>query len=181
MTQLVCLFSGCQKTSVSRGFCGTHYARLRKHGSVDITRPGGRRKTDQAILFWSHVNKTDTCWIWTAYRDKDGYGRFGNPNIPAHRWAYQSLNGPIPNGLTLDHLCRVPACVNPAHLEPVSSRLNTLRGIGISANNATKTHCKNGHEFNATNTRITVDGTRRCRICARDEMRRRRSSANGPL
>jgi len=76
------------------------------------------------------------CWLWTASTNKNGYGqfRFGSQvdgtrtMVLAHRWAYEHLVGPIPEGLQLDHLCRAPWCVNPEHLEPVTSRENTVRG-----------------------------------------------------
>ena len=74
--------------------------------------------------FWNKVNKTEGCWLWTAALSH-GYGRFGKGGA-AHRLAWEDRNGPIPEGLVLDHLCRVPRCVNPEHLEPVTHRENTL-------------------------------------------------------
>lgn len=119
--------------------------------------------------FWLKVNKTDSCWEWTAFL-YNGYGRFSvahRKSIPAHRFAYESVVGPIPDGLTLDHLCRNRACVNPAHLEPVTMRVNTLRGIGPSAQNAVKTHCGAGHELTGDNVSVSANGWRRCRVCQR--------------
>jgi hypothetical protein len=79
--------------------------------------------------FWSKVEKTQDCWYWLGSRDRWGYGQFSvaGKQILAHRFAYTMVVGPIPRGLTIDHLCRVPACVNPAHLEAVTSRENTER------------------------------------------------------
>lgn len=70
------------------------------------------------------------CWNWIAAKDKNGYGakKFNNRAMKAHRYMYEKLCGPIPEGMTLDHLCRNRACVNPAHLEPVTARINTRRG-----------------------------------------------------
>lgn len=83
------------------------------------------------VRFWAKVDKTDSCWLWTASVNQLGYGRFRVDNttrVTAHRYAYETLVGPIPDGQELDHLCRVRSCVNPAHLEPVSHRENVLRG-----------------------------------------------------
>src|SRR6266576_3456485 len=105
--------------------------------------------SDQQQRFWAKVDRrgSEECWPWQANRGR-GYGNvwIAGRMYRAHRVAYELLIGPIPEGLTLDHLCRNRGCVNPAHLEPVTSRENTLRGEGISANNARKTHCKHGHE-----------------------------------
>lgn len=134
--------------------------------------------------FWAKVEVDhDTgCWLWQAGRDGKGYGQFavGEKNVLAHRFAWQLERGPIPEGLQIDHLCRVRHCVNPDHLEPVTARTNTLRGISISAANATKTECIHGHPFDDANTRIASNGTRHCRTCDRDrerEARARRRSA----
>ena len=80
------------------------------------------------------VNFTDHCWLWQAMTDRAGYGRFhlGNLTIPAHRWAYEFCVGSIGVGLNIDHLCRVSACVNPDHLEPVTQRENVRRGARYS-------------------------------------------------
>ncbi len=123
--------------------------------------------------FWAKVDKTQTCWLWTAYTMPNGYGQFryeGRMRL-AHRLSYEWLIGPIPTGLQLDHLCRVRHCVNPAHLEPVTTRINLLRGEGFSAANARKTHCINGHEFTRDNTRSWKDSIRICRACDRERHR----------
>lgn len=109
------------------------------------------------------------CWIWKAAADPSGYGRCRDENgrsRNAHVVFYESLRGPVPSGLELDHLCRVRACVNPLHLEPVTRRENVLRGEGPCAANARKTHCYVGHKFTAENTRIGRSGRERaCREC----------------
>lgn len=85
-------------------------------------------------------------------------------NRPAHRVAYE-LFAPIPEGLVLDHLCRNPPCINPNHLEPVTDRVNILRGAGCMADYARRTHCPQGHPYDEKNTRISGRGARVCRIC----------------
>lgn len=125
--------------------------------------------------FWAKVNKTDSCWLWTASKNGSGYGQFwdGTRFFYAHRFSYELLVGPIPEGLELDHLCRVHACVNSMHLEAVSHRENTLRGTGASARNAARTHCAHGHLFDETNTiHDRAKGWRSCRECRQARLRR---------
>ena len=114
----------------------------------------------------------NACVPWSGYRDSEGYGRNGGPL--AHRQVYERVIGPIPEGLTIDHLCRNRACVNPQHMEPVSMRINALRGDTIAARKAAQTECIHGHPFDLANTRIDVNGTRRCRACNRNAVRRSR-------
>ena len=132
--------------------------------------------------FWPKVAKSDACWEWTAGLDSKGYGAFRlstNKRIVAHRFAYEILVGPIPEGLQLDHLCRNRRCVNPEHLEPVDNRTNTLRGEGPTAQHARKTHCCHGHELDAGNVRVSRAGARICLTCerVRSLRRSRRASA----
>lgn len=131
---------------------------------------------------WEKVEKTETCWLWTAKKHPRGYGHIWSGGshgrtLQAHRVAYELLKGPIPEGLTLDHLCRNTSCVNPDHLEPVTMSVNLLRGDGLPAKNARKTHCHRGHEFTAKNTYTRPNGQRQCRICKRAEDRERRGLA----
>lgn len=119
------------------------------------------------------VNDATGCWEWQKARDPDGYGRIGvNGKIRfAHRVVFELITGrQLVPGLSLDHLCRNPSCVNPAHLEEVSHRANMLRGATVGAANARKTHCLRGHPFDAENTVVShrASGpTRVCRACRR--------------
>ena len=121
----------------------------------------------------------DGCWLWEGTMGDHGYGFLwsGGKNLQVHRWSYGYFVGPIPAGLQLDHLCRNRRCVNPAHLEPVTARENTLRGYGPTSLNAVKTHCKRGHPFDATNTGYEPKG-RFCIPCKIILSLRRH--ANGP-
>lgn len=118
------------------------------------------------------------CWLWEGTLSKSGYGRFYRPEIQAeafaHRLAYEAAVGPIPDGLTLDHLCRVTRCVNPHHLEPVTLAENIRRAA------AATTHCPQGHAYDTANTYRDPLGRRRCRACHREEQRKRyRQRKNG--
>lgn len=141
-----------------------------------------------AERFWAKVDRDGpvfngaSCWVWTAHRGPAGYGTFGitsRHRVLAHRFAYEKMVGPIPEGLQLDHLCRNRACVNPAHLEPVTCRTNLLRGDTFQAANAAKTHCLRGHPLSGNNLSIVLK-RRICRTCKRETMRQlKEKRANG--
>jgi hypothetical protein len=121
------------------------------------------------VRFWAKVQKGDGCWFWTgAVSGGDGYGRFniGGTKL-AHRIAYEALVGPIPVGLTIDHLCRVRVCVNPAHMEPVTLAENLRRQVSF---NGGKERCPQGHEYDYR----YPDGRRGCRRCDTEASRRYR-------
>lgn len=108
------------------------------------------------------------CWIWTGAKNKRGYGNmwYRGGRMVVHRMSYSAFVGTIPDGLTLDHLCKVPSCVNPSHLEPVTYQENILRGNGLAAQNANKRSCKNGHEYGVRMVRGEAKG-RYCVECKR--------------
>ena len=135
----------------------------------DPVTPGYRRG---ATLIERIMAKTavmpNGCWQWRGAMRTDGYGFLSSEgrNVRVHRAAYEVLVGAVPDGLVLDHLCRNRLCVNPEHLEPVTSRVNTLRGVGRGATNAAVTHCPSGHPYDDSNTMFTPSG-RQCRECGR--------------
>ena len=120
----------------------------------------------EKLRFESKINRTDHCWLWTGCVGTKGYGyaRSDGRNALAHRVAWQMYRGEIPSGLQIDHLCRNRKCVRPEHMELVTIRTNVLRGIGLSAINARKTHCIRGHEFIGENVKIW-NGYRLCVPC----------------
>lgn len=117
----------------------------------------------------SKIDKTTDCWEWTGTIGVYGYGKIyiEGKHKRAHRAVYESLVGEIPKGLVLDHLCRNRSCVNPDHLEPVTSKENLLRGDTLASQNSTKTHCLRGHIFDDKNTYYKKNGNggRACREC----------------
>lgn len=142
--------------------------------------------------FMSHLIKLDNgCWEWdtvtkTGYGGPFGAGGRGGKNYRPHRWSYEYFRGPIPEGMTIDHVCHNPdmctggtscthrRCVNPDHMDVVTTQVNTARGHGpkrgIAASNAkraAKTHCPQGHEKTPDNTRV-YNGSMHCMICKRE-------------
>lgn len=112
----------------------------------------GSKNTAMIDRFFNKVELIPfhSCWEWIGAKNNHGYGQIGIYKKPlqyAHRWSYEFHIGPIPLGMSLDHLCRNPSCVRPEHLEPVTHRENCLRGISPAAMAAKKTHCLRGHEF----------------------------------
>lgn len=116
------------------------------------------------------------CWKWTGSVDGGGYGHFTirGRQTKTHRYAFEEFRYPIPRGLEPDHLCRNRWCSNPFHLEPVTRRENVLRGTGVGARHAAKTHCDNGHELTPENSYAPPGRPhwRQCRICRRNYARR---------
>lgn len=119
------------------------------------------------VRFWMKVEKTEGCWHWRGAFRRGKYGMFCNQArlLLPHRFAYELCVGPIPDGLTIDHLCGNKLCVNPAHLEPVTRGENARRyGLGLTA-------CAQGHTYDEANTYRDRYGYRSCRTCARNRWR----------
>ncbi|MFF5703430.1 HNH endonuclease signature motif containing protein [Streptomyces sp. NPDC012794] len=130
-----------------------------------------RRLSDLPAPWRERIRETGSCWIWCGQRTRDGYGRYSGSG--AHRVIYEALVGPIPEGLEIDHLCRVVSCVNPEHLEPVDRLENMRRRYEIY------THCKTGHEFTPENTYVMPNGRRSCRTCRNAASLRYRARRRG--
>lgn len=133
-----------------------------------------RVRLDPKVRLMRHVDvQADGCWLWTGGKIWNGYGSTYKgyksdgtlQHVLAHRFAYELFRGPIPAGLTLDHLCRVRACVNPEHLEPVTNRENLMRSALTIVQ--VKTHCLRGHPLEGENLGFRPKGARYCRECGR--------------
>jgi hypothetical protein len=134
------------------------------------------------------IDPSTGCWIWTGMKSPGGYGMFKigsrtdgtRKNARAHRWFYEHINGLIPEGLEIDHLCHNRACVYTPHLEAVTHKENMRRGdlSGNGEHQRIKTHCPQGHEYNEANTHVRYNGRRQCRVCDRLRQAARRSRLN---
>lgn len=169
MPEGTCSIPTCREPSRVRGWCRAHYWRWQRHGDPlggGTPRPRGRSIRERIIV---KIRMTDGHWLWQAAIDKpSGYGIITIDGVvkKAHRVSYEEFVGPIPEGLHIDHVCRVRACVNPLHLEPVTCLENVRRGQG----NGSQTHCKHGHLFDEANTYV-YQGRRVCRTCRRIRVR----------
>ena len=152
-----------------------HYRRWQRHGDPLANSRPALVVGSPEERFWPKVDKSGECWLWTANKLPSGYGVFGlggrdKGTTLAHRFAYEGANGPIPPGMVIDHLCRIPACVNPSHLEAVTQQENNFRNPNTQyRKNAAKTHCIHGHEFTVENIIRRADrpNYRGCRACGR--------------
>lgn len=159
---------------------GDNHSLIYRHSvgrSVAMRRAPYRRK-DVMDRIWA---KTMTipecgCYVFMGADNGNGYGVIGTGDGKkmglVHRVAYERLVGPIPEGLDLDHKCRVRLCWNPDHVEPVTRQINLLRGIGLPAQQIKRTHCPQGHPYDAQNTRIKY-GKRECKACDRERHRKK--------
>lgn len=167
----------------ARGLCIDHYDALRRYG--DPLTPRSRRG-DPDFNFWAKVDmdgpipahrpELGQCWVWTKGTNRKGYGMFAagkQRSIGAHRWIWLRTNGPIPDGLVIDHLCRNRSCVRVSHMEPVTNGENSLRGETFAAANLAKTHCKWGHPLTPDNVYVSLrwPTRRQCKTCTRNRAR----------
>lgn len=190
-----CSVEGCEEPLEAKSYCNKHYLRYRKFGSPDITNTP-TRDMDVEERFWLKVDKDGpvqstlgNCWVWKE-GIAAGYGKFwvDGDSIGAHVFSYTLVNGKVPEGMELDHLCHTDnrleclsgkecnhrRCVRPSHLEAVSHRVNTMRGNNPTVFNAVKTHCPQGHSYSGENLYINPKGQRICRECVRQKVREKR-------
>lgn len=208
-----CSFPGCDGPHEARGYCHRHYRRLLAYGDPAFTKiPVGLTPEERFILFSRPTDRLievapflGPCRGWGRKLTEDGYGHFtgGGRRTYAHIWAYEHWIGPVPLGLTLDHLCHTldlscpggptcphRSCVSPYHLEPVTSAENTLRGRSVGhraplqvalppllphEGHGSETHCPKGHPYDEANTYLLSSRRMRsCRTCHREREAARR-------
>lgn len=148
MGKRICSIDGCDSSVLARGWCCKHYNRWQKHGDPTVLLIA-RHDGDVQERFWAKVDKTDSCWNWTATVTSKYYGSYRvdrRRTVPAHRFAYELAVGPIPDDMEIDHRCHNTRCVNPSHLRLATPSQNCenrrgarsdsasgVRGVGWSA------------------------------------------------
>ena len=181
MPKAPCSIEGCERPSQARTWCKTHWMRWKTTGDPNLVRS---RRRDPFELVMRRVDKTDGCWLFTGCLTRHGYGNIGSAaqresggSRLTHVIVYERLVGSVPEGLELDHLCRVPACCNPDHLEPVTHTENVRRGRwqeGRRAWLAAKPTCRHGHVRSPENTYVNPStGHKSCRPCKAEWARKK--------
>ena len=174
-----CIYPGCgAKRHVTAGWCSGHHRQVR---DGEEPRPIYRSLEER---FFAKVNKTETCWLWIGATNHLGYGQLWDVDTKrvdmAHRVSVRMSGREIPDGWEVDHLCRIPSCVNPEHLEPVTHAVNMERAPASAIQfQRAKTHCPQGHEYTPDNiykkTNSSGGISRECRACKADAQRRYRA------
>lgn len=172
MTTTTCSIEGCDRPKKSRGWCEMHYYRWRRHGDPLVVLKDRHRVMEDLWQFVT-IGAEEECWLWHDFVQKTGYAQFMGE--PAHRIAWMITNGSIPEGLTIDHLCFVPLCMNPKHLEVVTLEENVRR-----MNSLNRGRCRKGHVIQGLeDVYVRPNGRSSCRACLAVAQKRFRDKKAG--
>ncbi len=153
---------------------------------IDVSNRAPRGPSKKGIegRLWEKISPEPNsgCWLWMAGGNQHGYGSFyvNGRQRGAHIACYEHYIGPVPDGLELDHKCRVPCCVNPSHLEPVTHQENVARGAANESAKkfqGAKTHCPSGHPYTEDNIYFRKNGHRDCRTCSQERSKKYQAHA----
>lgn len=131
MNKGTCSIENCAKPAKHRGWCNAHYLHWYRKGDANYTASTFEQR------FWSKVDKSGQCWEWTGAKNQYGYGNIAVDGkvLRSHRVSYEMAVGPIPEGLVVDHICQVPACVRPDHLRVATFKQNREHLAGPYSSN----------------------------------------------
>lgn len=175
MTKLTCYIHRCEEPAYGLNLCRMHYTRQLRHGDPLHRVRGGREwlydEDPWNVVFgFRHAVRASGCWEWTGgYTNPAGYGTItipGEPQKYAHRASYEIEVGPIPDGMTVDHICFNPPCIRPSHLQLLSLSANASRHMV-----STLPTCVRGHVYDADTTYIRSRNggrQRQCMACQRE-------------
>ena len=132
MDKNTCNIGGCDRTLYARGWCSKHYKRWRRHGDPRGGGPANYSTPEEA--FAARTERRGRCLVWTGSKDSGGYGqlRVNGRVTKAHRYAWEEANGPIPDGMMIDHICHNRTCVNVEHLRLATRQQNNSNRAGVS-------------------------------------------------
>lgn len=139
MADRICSIESCGTKHYARGWCKRHYLRWFHHGDPAVGKfEVTQRGKGAEARFWTKVDKSGKCWLWTGSLSSKGYGHFGDGKriVPAHRFSYQLANGDIPAGMQIDHICHTRNCVNPEHLRLATNKQNIENLSGARSDSA---------------------------------------------
>ncbi len=177
-----CEFPNCNNDRSCKGLCDGHYQQTKKGKPLKALQPRRPCGSPPQILCdevpCSNPNLEGPCFVYRRSKNS-GYGQvsFNGRMVLVHRYVWEQANGPVPEGLELDHRCVNRACCNLKHLRAVTHQVNSTENLSSPAVwqiRAAQTHCKRGHEYTEANARTTRCGHRVCRICKRERSRQYR-------
>ena len=176
-TVKICLFPGCEYRRSRKGLCDSHYRQQRSGKPLTPLYTTRRKAGTPPRIEYDEmpcpvIGLDGPCHVFKFGKDSNGYGsaRVNGRKASVHKYLWEQVNGPVPDGLELDHRCMVRACCNIKHLRAVTHQVNATENLSAPPKwkmNAAKTHCVNGHEFTPENTRLDSGGWRVCKTCGK--------------
>lgn len=159
MNKRTCTIDGCGSPTRARGWCSKHYQRWQTHGDPRGGGPAHYSTPEES--FAARTERRGECLIWTGAKASDGYGHLqvNGRTTQVHRYAWECENGPIPDGMVIDHICHNRTCVNVAHLRLATQHQNSSNrsgARGFRKHNLPRGVCPKGPKYMARVKRLGV-------------------------
>lgn len=135
----ICLFETCEREFYGRGYCRAHFEQLKKGKPLTPINFQNRRGAPTRVRLDSFSIQVGECRVWIGYKNPEGHGRINVDGklAMAHRVAWELENGPIPEGLVIDHKCYNRSCIKVSHLQVVTIRQNCENRAGVQPSSLT--------------------------------------------